>query len=257
MLLDGVHFDRANDSPTDIGRKAVACCLSDCAAMAVRPVAITVSVALPRSMTRDDVYAMFRGALSMAEAYETTIVGGDTTRWDQPLVIDVAATAIPYSGIAPVTRSGGQPGDLLYVTGQLGGSLLGHHLQFDPRVREGRSLAEHLGSRLHAMIDISDGLSLDAWRIGRASGVGVVLDQPMIESIVSASARRLADRDGRSAFEHALHDGEDFELLLAVSGKVTDSPVALHAVGELTEKGFMLRRPDGDLQSLEPKGYVH
>ncbi len=257
MLLDGVHFDRANDTPSDIGRKAVACGLSDCAAMAVRPVALTVSVALPRSMTRDDVYAMFRGALRMAEAYDVTIVGGDTTRWDQPLVIDVSATALPYAGIKPVTRSGGRAGDLLYVTGHLGGSLLGHHLRFEPRVREAYSLAEHLGMRLHAMIDVTDGLALDAWRLSQASGVGAVLDQTSIDSIVSESARRAADRDGRSAFDHALHDGEDFELLLAVSDKVTASPVELHAVGEFTSTGFMLRRKDGDLGPLEPKGYVH
>ena len=271
MLLDGVHFDwqsrlvgRQRQSISMIGRKSVACCLSDCAAMAVNPVAITVSLALPRDMSLDQTKELMEGMWAMADEFETQIVGGDTTRWEGRLAIDVAIVALPYDGIEPVTRSGAKPGDTLYVTGALGGSRNGGHLTFTPRVHEARKLAGTLGSRLHAMVDISDGLSLDLWRMCQSSRVGATLSQRELDSVISDAAKRAAQVDGRTALDHALNDGEDFELLLAVEagktsllGELGDAPVPVYRIGEVTDEGLLLMDAEGECKPLEPKGYVH
>ncbi len=257
MLLDGVHFDTERHAPAAIGRKAMACSLSDCAAMAVGPVAATVSVALPRGWSMGEAQQLYRGMLDMAGGFETVIVGGDTNRWGHPLAIDVTVAAAPYPNVDPVTRYLARPGDRLYVTGKLGGSLLGRHLAFSPRVREAQRLGETLGVRLHAMMDISDGLSLDLWRMCRASKVGALLDEPLLEAVVHDDARTLADLDGHAALEHALSDGEDFELLLAVEGEAAVDGVNLYPVGSVVEEGFSIRRANGRVEALEPRGFVH
>ncbi len=259
MFLDGVHFDTTCHAPALIGRKSIACNLSDCAAMAVRPLAATVSLALPTAGSMSDARRVLEGAFQIAEAFDLPIVGGDTTRWAHPLAIDVAITATPYDGFEPVRRSGAVPGDVLLVTGPLGGSLLGRHLTFTPRVREARALAETLGDRLHAMIDISDGLSLDLWRLCTASGVGAVLDQRQLERVVSDDAAAAAAEGDRSPLEHALSDGEDFELLLAVAPEAAGDVGGawLAPVGVVTPSGLALRQDDGRTVPLEPRGYVH
>lgn len=258
ILLDGVHFDLAQHAPREVGRKALACSLSDCAAMAVRPVAAVVSVALPANFELDKIKEMYDGIFALAGKFEVTIAGGDTARWKHPLVIDVAITAEPYPGIGPRTRSGGKTGDLLYVTGKLGGSILGKHMHFTPRVNEARILAENFGDGLHAMMDISDGLSLDLWRMCRASGVGAILDESCLYAVISDDAKRLAAKTGRPAIDHALGDGEDFELLLAVKPDAALShDVPVFRVGQLCERGFQFRRSDGAFCELLPSGYVH
>ncbi len=257
MLLDGVHFDTAQHKLSQIGRKAVACGLSDCAAMAVKPVAVTVSVALPRRSSLSDAQELYTGMAAIADEYAVAIVGGDTTRWDHPMAIDVTVLAVPRDGIEPVKRSGAKPGDTLYVTGPLGGSRLGKHLDFTPRVHESRSLAESLGDRLHAMIDISDGLSLDLWRVCQASGAGATLLEDALEAVISDEARTVAASEGGAPLEHALCDGEDFELLMAVSGEVTEPPVRLWRIGEMTGGELLLQTSDGRTEPLSPKGYIH
>jgi thiamine-monophosphate kinase len=257
MLLDSVHFDTARQPLSKIGRKAIACGLSDCAAMAVRPIAATVSVALPSDSQMAHAQELYEGMFALAGKYDLAIVGGDTTTWSRPLAIDVAVMAIPYAGIEPVTRSGAKPGDTLYVTGPLGGSLLGRHLDFTPRVHEAQGLARRFGERLHAMMDISDGLALDLWRMCQASNVGATLDEQLLQPVISDDARLAAAQDRRTPLDHALADGEDFELLVAVEGDVSDTKVTLHPVGEVTSGGLFLRRLDGRIEPLEPKGYVH
>ena len=257
MLLDGIHFDTSRHALTQIGRKAIGCALSDCAAMAVQPLVATVSVALTGKRGMADAQELYGGVLAMAEEYQVAIVGGDTTRWDHPLVIDVAIAAAPYDGIEPVTRSGAKAGDTLYVTGPLGGSLLGRHLGFTPRVHEARGLADQLGDRLHAMIDISDGLGLDLWRMCQASHVGAVMDEHLLEAVISDDARKAAALDGRPPLEHTLGDGEDFELLVAVAGDVGQPGVRLYMIGQVTETGLTMRRKDGRVEPLEPRGWVH
>ena len=269
MLLDGVHFDTSCHDVALIGRKAVACALSDCAAMAARPLAATLSVALPRAWPLAKAKTLVGGAHKLAERFGLALVGGDTTRWDRPLAIDVAVTAVPQPGIEPVLRSGAKVGDTLYVTGPLGGSLLGKHLTFTPRVAEAERIARHLESDLHAMLDISDGLSLDAWRMCRASKVGAQLDERLLETIISDDARAAAASDGQTPLAHALHDGEDFELLLAstiepdaMTEHAARMDLTLHPVGTITvatntEETLTLVRSDGRSEPLCPKGYVH
>lgn len=259
MLLDGVHFDRKTCSLGEIGYKAVACSLSDCAAMAVSPVAATVSLALPQKWRLTDSEELFSGMRSAAGRFGCAIVGGDTTAWDKPLAIDVAIVAEPFDSHRPVLRSGAKVGDRLCVTGKLGGSLWGRHLRFTPRVSEARMLAERLGGRLHAMMDLSDGLAADLPRLCHASGVGARLDEAMLAEVVSEDAERMAAKDGRSATDHVLCDGEDFELLLAIAGNPDVKGVSIWPIGEIVSSdiGVVMRGLDGVDRIIESGGFEH
>lgn len=257
MLLDGVHFDSATQPLDAIGRKAIAASLSDCAAMAVRPMAATVSLALPKAMPLEDVKRLFDGMFTIAGQFDMTIVGGDTTRWAHPLAIDVAIAASVYDGVDPVTRRGAKVGDALFVTGPLGGSMLGRHLTFTPRVAEAKLAAQSLGVSLHAMMDISDGLSLDLWRLVEASNVGATLDEEQLTDLISEDARRLAAEDGRRPLDHLLCDGEDFELLMAIDPTADVSALSIHPIGSITDGALLLRSPDGKTTSIEPGGFIH
>ena len=166
-----------------------------------------------------------------------------------------AALALESSSLAPF--SGARPGDALYVTGPLGGSLLGHHLSFEPRVREAESLTRQLGQRLHAMIDITDGLSLDLWRLCTESKVGAVLDERQLRDVISEDAKRAAATSGRTPLDHALTDGEDFELLMAVEGEAMETKFPLFRVGRITESELTIARDGGNVELLIPRGYVH
>ena len=259
MLLDGVHFDTADHSLSDIGHKAAACSLSDCAAMAVQPVAAVVSLALPRSFSVEQAKSLTDAIAKTCEAHGCELAVGDTGSWKNPLAIDVAMLARPYPNIAPVCRDGAQPGDGVFVTGPLGGSLLGKHLTFEPRVHEAKTIAETLATKLHAMIDVTDGLAIDLDRIAEASLCGAVLDESLLLNATATDAKRAADRDGHSVLEHVLGDGEDFELLL--TGDVDDRLAArlgLLRIGVIaTETGLRLRTANGCENHLEPTGYQH
>src|SRR5207302_7308776 len=156
MLLDGSCFRLAEAGPRRVGRKAMAVNLSDIAAMAGKPVAAVVSVGLPRDGGRALAEELYLGLREVADAFDTALVGGDTNSWDGPLTISVTLLG-EATGRGPVRRSGARPGDWLLVTGPLGGSIQGKHLDFTPRVREALRLPEVAG--LHAMIDLSDGLA--------------------------------------------------------------------------------------------------
>jgi len=257
MLLDGSCFLLAEQGPYRVGRKAMAVNLSDIAAMAGIPVAAVVSVGLPRQGGRALAEELYRGLREMADAFGTAIVGGDTNTGDGPLVISVTLLG-ETTPRGAVRRSGARPGDWLLTTGPLGGSILGKHLDFTPRVREAQRL--HELADLHALIDISDGLAADCWHICEESRCGAVLVAERIP--ISEDARRLQDE--RSPLAHALEDGEDFELILAVSPTdgqrlVETQPVpgiTLFHIGECVAQGFWLERA-GQREVLEPRGYVH
>ena len=258
MLLEGSHFRFPQADPKQVGRKAMAVNLSDIAAMAGKPVAAVASVGLPRSGGRSLAEALYLGMRELADAFDTALVGGDTNSWDGPLVISVTVFG-EATGRGPVTRGGARPGDWLLVTGSLGGSILGKHVDFTPRVRE--ALALHQQTTLHAMIDISDGLAADLKHICDESGCGAVLHAESIP--ISSVARQM--RDNHSALEHALGDGEDFELLFAVSPEdgrklLEAQPVpgiTLTHVGEcIAEPGLFLEE-GGERSVLKPMGYVH
>lgn len=262
MLMDGVDFVLGSCQATDVGRKSLAVNLSDLAAMACRPLAFVVSVALPRVRAAELVRELYSGILALAAEYEIVLAGGDTNTWDGPLVISVTALG-QCTARGPLRRDGAQPGDAILVTGSLGGSILGRHFTFPPRVRE--ALALHADYELHAGMDISDGLSLDLHRLVEASGCGAALDLTTIP--LSAAATQLAAQrnDGVSPLEHALADGEDFELILTLSQAeaerlVRDQPlsVPITRIGQVVpEAGLWQRGPTGMLTPLTPQGYVH
>jgi thiamine-monophosphate kinase len=193
----------------------------------------------------------------MADAFDTALVGGDTNSWDGPLVISVTLLG-EATERGPVRRSAARPGDWLFVTGPLGGSILGKHLDFTPRVRE--ALALHAAVGLHAMIDISDGLAADVNHLCTESRCGAVLHAERIP--ITPEARAL--QDGRSPLEHALSDGEDFELAFAVAADDGEALLAAQPVpgvtlvhiGEFVESGLWLQEA-GARRPLQPMGYVH
>jgi thiamine-monophosphate kinase len=257
MLMEGTCFDLAKTEPRAVGRKAMAVNLSDIAAMAGRPVAAVVSVALPRERGRQLAEELYLGLRDMADRFQTAIAGGDTNTWKGPLVISVTVLA-EATDRGLVRRNGCHPGDWLMVTGALGGSIRGKHLTFIPRVQEALQL--HAAADLHAMIDISDGLAADVNHLCQESGCGAVLRAEAIP--ISADA--LAMNDGTAPLEHALGDGEDFELVFAVAPAdgqrlLQFQPIAgitLAHIGECVEQGLWLDQ-EGKRRPLEPRGYEH
>ncbi len=209
QVLDGVHFDSAVHSPRDIGRKVMNRNLSDCAAMACLPTAAVATVALHKGSGMEYARELFLGMKEAADLFGCHIVGGDTASWEGKLAVTVTILG-RSEGIAPVTRSGAVAGDHLYVTGPLGGSILGRHMTFEPRVNLARSLAKSFS--LHAMLDLSDGLARDLRNMCIASGnIGAEIETRLIP--IHADVARLGDQI--KPVVHALNDGEDYELLIA------------------------------------------
>ncbi|HWB54640.1 MAG TPA: thiamine-phosphate kinase [Tepidisphaeraceae bacterium] len=213
QVMEGVHFDSGKHSPRQIGGKVMNRNLSDCAAMGCQPVAALASVSLPRSRGMEYAKEIYLGMKEAGEVFDCDIVGGETGTWDGGLVASVSILGACAKGKA-VLRSGARVGDCIYVTGELGGSLLGRHMEFVPRVREGIEIGR--SGKATAMIDLSDGVSSDLTRICQASGVGAVIDAAKIP--IHEDAIKMAKSDGRLALEHALHDGEDYELLFTGCG---------------------------------------
>jgi thiamine-monophosphate kinase len=259
MLMDGTDFILKECGARAAGRKAMAVNLSDIAAMAGGPTAAVVSVALPRSGGRSLGEELYHGLREMADAFGVPIVGGDTNTWDHPLVISVTVLG-EATERGPVLRSGAKPGDWLLVTGPLGGSIRGKHLNFTPRVREALAFHEH--AELHALIDISDGLAADLNHILEESRCGAVLDTAAIP--ISPDAIELSRTSGKSPLQHAFGDGEDFELIAAVAPAdgerlLKHQPIpglTLVKIGECIESGLWLAEA-GRRTPLAPSGWVH
>jgi thiamine-monophosphate kinase len=259
MLLEGSCFLR-EAGPERIGRKAMSVNLSDMAAMAGKPIAAVVSLGLPHDLPQTWAEAFFLSLQAQATRFDTAIVGGDTNAWNGPITINVTLFGEP-TGSGPVKRSGAKPGDALLVTGTLGGSILGHHLDFTPRVKEAQLLLQL--AELHAMIDISDGLAADLHHLCQESDCGAQLWAEKIPT--SEAAHRM--NDGNSPLYHALGDGEDFELLLAVSEEdaqrlVKTQPlkalgVNLTHIGRFTQEKDVMLIERGQGLPLPALGYTH
>ena len=174
---------------------------------------------------------------------------------------DYSHAARPSHGTRAIAPLGARPGDRIIVTGAFGGSILGRHFDFLPRVREALLLNERY--EIHAGMDVSDGLALDLSRLAAGSGVGAIVDIDHVP--IHDDAHRLAAGDGRSPLEHALGDGEDFELVLAVEPKEAKRMLATHAgslsltdIGEFTaEPSLWQRGADGVVRPLTPTGWEH
>ena len=262
LLTEGVDFRLDEVTPERIGRKALAVNLSDLAAMAARPLAAVVALALPKSGALPLAQGLYRGLLALADEYQVAIAGGDTNTWDGPLAISVTAIG-ELTEHGPLTRSGAQPGDAILVTGEFGGSISGKHLDFQPRVAEALALAARYD--LHAGMDVSDGLSLDLSRLATASGCGAALEVARVPIALAARQLSLSLADGVTPLEHALGDGEDFELLLAAPPDearrmVDEQPldVRLTIVGQFVpDRGLWQINAAGRRAPLAPRGWQH
>lgn len=201
-IIEGVHY-LAEENPVKVGWKAVARVVSDFAAMGGKPDALVIALALHPDTELDYVKSLYQGMQKCAEAYAFSIVGGETSNCEKN-VITVSGTGKCNHY---VTRSGGNPGDFIYVTGRLGGSIQGKHLSFLPRIAEAEWLLQHLSPT--AMMDLSDGLGKDLPRLADASGTGYFLDFSSIPCSTNCTV------------EQAIGDGEDYELLFTSPIEIT------------------------------------
>ncbi|MDD5135629.1 MAG: thiamine-phosphate kinase [Phycisphaerae bacterium] len=254
MLLDGTHFDTKKASPEQIGYKAMATSLSDCAAMATIPLAAVVAVALPRNFGEGKLKRLHKGILKTAKKYNCPLIGGDMTSWSKSLAINVAMLSI-VGATKPVKRSTAKVGDVICVTGSLGGAIVKRHFEFIPRIKESLVIAKAGAS---AMIDISDGLSTDLNHICRLSKKGAIVEAARIP--VSREAKKFAE-----PLKSALNDGEDFELLFTISQKNFEYLKKhwrfngkLTAIGKITKSGAVkIKMPGNRIADLLPCGFDH
>lgn len=301
LLCDGIDFRIGVDSPRDIGRKALAVNLSDLAAMGAVPLAVVVSLLLPRRMKTswkpaessanrkkrenekeakdggcdgveegakpigeeekggisEFALEFYRGLIPLAKRYNVSMAGGDTNSWDGAFAVSVTAFGA-VSARNALLRNAARPGDRILVTGPLGGSIFGRQFRFMPRVTEALFLARHY--QIDAAIDISDGLTLDLSRLARESGVGFLLDEkkvpihPDVFSPPSDAEKFPGWETDKTPLAHALGDGEDFELILAVppgeaERLLTEQPFV--EMGREAEKGGR-NRPERNSSRFEP-----
>jgi thiamine-monophosphate kinase len=263
-MMDGVHFRLEEAGPRRVGRKLVNVNLSDLAAMAAEPVAVFLSLCLPPSgpngMPRDALAAeLYEAICDECEKHGIAMAGGDTNCWDGPLVLHMTAVGRCVDGVV-WTRAGAKPEDLIVVTGPLGGSLAGKHLDFSPRL-DVVAQVRH-SSAIHAAMDISDGLSVDLLRMCDASRCGAILELDKIP--LSEAAVEAAKSGDKSPLEHALGDGEDFELLMAVDPAQFDQfSTQLEGVcqpvvcGTITSRTGLWSKTGSKIEQLSSSGYVH
>lgn len=288
LLTEGVDFLVAKNDPRLIGRKALAVNLSDLAAMGAVPTGILIAGAVPRENSatplglltpKELLEHLFTGIENLATEFELPIIGGDTNSWDQGLVLSITALGATTPR-GPLLRSGAKAGDRICVTGTLGGSFLEHQFTFTPRVRESLLLNERY--EIHAAMDISDGLSLDLHRLCTESKVDAIVYENEIP--ISADAKKLSqqERDGAhfplhgvplSPLEHALRDGEDFELLFTCDAETalrlsSEQPLKerfgtkITVLGEMTVQKastptIWLQDSSGRRETLAPRGFTH
>jgi len=251
QLVEGRHYDPESATLDQIARKAMARGVSDIAAMGGRPACAFAAASLRAGFTEAD--ELFERMSFWANTWSCPLAGGDIAVVDGPTVLSVTVLGSPHPGRGAVLRRTARPGDRLMVTGRLGGSLeSGRHLAFDPRLQEAAWLCDELGDRLGAMIDLSDGLGLDAARIAKASGVRIEID---------AESLPLHD-EMRGDWKSAISAGEDYELCFTVAGDPpagaapNETPVA--AIGRVLEgEGCFVRTGAGELIDVSHLGWDH
>jgi thiamine-monophosphate kinase len=248
-LIEGVHF-LSGETPERVGNKAAGRVLSDLAAMGAQPMWLLVNIVAPAEQDASGLERMYTGMNALCSRFGAAIIGGDLARGPQ-LELHVFGIGQLPAGTA-LLRSGALPGDRIFVTGPLGGSLSGKHLDFVPRVEEGLFLRE--SGLVHALIDLSDGIATDLRHVIDQSGVGAVLE---------------ADRIPKTGtLDSALHDGEDFELLGTVSADNAEKLCAqwgerfgmpLSLIGTVTAETAVMKllHPDGREELLTSSAYEH
>ena len=277
-LIEGVHFDCAFADARSIGYRALAANLSDIAAMGARPVLATIAFGVRSGLDPEWILEFYRGLGTLAQASATAVAGGDIVRAP---VITIAITVVGEVRAGRLARrSGARPGDVIAVTGTLGASHAGLRLLREPRAAEpataqaalqafrtpaprlaqGRWLAR--SSALHALMDLSDGLSSDLARMCAASGCAAVVDAVPVDPAAAA----IAPLYGDDPLDYALDGGEDYELLAAIAPRAfahlarryhAHFGAPLHALGRFGEgNGVAVRKPSGE-QRLPSAGWDH
>lgn len=267
--LEGIHFRREWHPAESVGHRCLTRGLSDIAAMGGDPLAAFLSLALPRDLPQSWVRGFTRGLIRLAERYGVTLAGGDTAESPGGILADIVVVGTVPKGKA-ILRSGARPGDRIFVSGELGGSgaaltqmrkgknagprEYARHFYPEARIALGRILRQK--KLVSAMIDTSDGLSTDLSHICDESGVGAEID-------AAAVPRARVGKPGSEVdLEHALHGGEDYELLFTVPpGKRVSAEIArvsVTQIGRITRSGQMfLRNEKGALHRLRPHGWEH
>ncbi len=291
VLVENVHFDRGIHDFEDIGWRAMAANISDIAAMGGRPGHALVSICLPEDVTVEQVEKIYRGMGAVAGEYDCDIIGGDTVASPRDLVVSIALTG-EVAKEHMVTRDGAREGDLIGVTGRLGGSQAGlamlrrlhektfasgaappaerwdrirrRHLRPRPRLRAAEELVRT--GCIHSMIDVSDGLAGDLGHIVDRSGVGAEIEGEKIP--IDPQTRWAAEYIGASARDFALSGGEDFELLFTVAADTaadvlqeaaTRAGLDITLIGRIRPRnqGLTIVEPSGEKKPLIGKGFVH
>ena len=280
LLIEGVHFRRETTGPEDLGHRCLAVNLSDLAAMGAEPVAALVGLGLPANGSTETTDGLYRGMEALAARVGATIAGGDISASPTFVVAVTAIGRIP-AGRGPVRRSEARPGDVLAVTGSLGGSAAGLAVLDDPslssgidedaarealrrhrrpeaRLAEGRLLAE---AGATAMLDISDGLGVDAERLARSSDVAIEIDLDRLP--IDPSAAALASALGSDPRLMAWSGGEDYELLVALPPATAERtaaslPAGLTVIGHARAGApSATARVGGEPLAVEHSGYLH
>lgn len=258
QIIDGVDFISSDHALSDVGYKAIAINVSDIAAMGGIPKAALITLTLPQNNSTKIAGEVYEGILEAAEKYQLTIAGGDISTYDGPLAINACLLGeVPEEKIW--CRSGAQEGDAILLTGPVGGSLAGRHLRPEPRLDLVHRLQQNI--EVNAAIDISDGLSIDLDRLCAASGCGAELNTEQIP--IHPDARLMSEKSGRTPFQHAWSDGEDFELLLTTSQEYADhlhqhdADLGLTQIGTMVGRTGLWKKDGRKLERLPPQGYLH
>ena len=258
-IVEDIHFT-GDTPPEKIGRKALARAFSDIAAMAGTPTHALVTLGICEEHKPAIIEKIFAGLKDIAVEYNVNIVGGETTTLPKlTLSISLLGTCLN-----PILRNGSQSGDALFVSGELGGSIGGHHLEFTPRIKEARWLAEHFD--LHAMIDLSDGLATDLrYLTDKKLGAEILTTALPIRREAKLFAKD--NPSGKTTLLAALTDGEDYELLFTVAAKYAVAllddwnlkfpETSLKCIGKITDKPGITLRDDKGIKPLTIHGYDH
>jgi len=286
LMVESVHFRLDWTTPRMLGRKALAVNLSDIAAMGGVPKFAMISVALPGRCSAEFIDELFGGIFELADEHGVSIVGGDTSRSQDSLFIDVSVIGECETGKA-VIRRGAKTGDKIYVSGSLGASALGlsllkdgcrledlkdrgdakrraiiKHLAPEPRLKLGRALGE--AGLATSMIDISDGLSTDLWHILDESKAGALIHAEAIP-IAGCVLSVMAGSQAVDPLRLALDGGEDYELLFTVRPESEKQLMAvaetigtrITAIGEIVGDNRLSIELNGSIESAERSGYEH